>query len=751
MSDKEVVFKGKIIRCVYNTDEYKAYAIDVDRQIYPEIKFTKYGNAIISGDLHSLGEGIEYEVKAKGENTKNGYGYKVINIKRNKPNSALDMQLFLSEIITPQQAITLFDVYPDIVDMVINNKVDNIDLSKTKGIKEYTFNLIKEKIIENFCLVELVAEFQGLLSLTMIKKLYEKYTSIQKIRIEMQNNPYKCLCGLARVGFKTADSLLLEIDKSSKDNVTKGEKPIIDFKFDLQTSSQRCLACVLFLLEENENNGNTKMNIVDLKAQCEKLVPSCSHHFINIIKDNNIYYSKEELVVALKDTYDIESYIASNILQGLKYNKTWNYNYEDYRNISEFPLTDEQVSAVEKLCKYNINILNGCAGVGKSQTTTSIIKMLVDNNKSFKLFSPTGKAAKVLSEYTKHQATTIHRGLGYIPPNNWTYNIEHKLDCDVLIIDEFSMTDIFLFKRVIDAIDFSKTKLLIIGDNAQLPSVSCGNLLHDFMQSNIIPTTTLTKVFRYSDGGLMKVATDVRECKKYLNKNELQTCTFFGNNKDYAFINISTDLIVKNTIALYQKLLSQGYTINDIQVLSAYNKGECGSTVLNNHIQKIANKNYGVDGIKNGNVTYYKDDLVIQKVNNYKAKLYVSNDWCFDDDDKQETFIANGETGVVTKVGMHDMIIDFDGTEVIYSRDDIQNIGLGYSISIHKSQGSSIKVVILLTPQAHTFMLNSNLIYVGLTRMREKCFHLGNVDTINQAIKKKENFNRLTFMKELLK
>lgn len=750
MKNKDVTFKGKVVRCTYNSESYKVFAVDVDRTVYPDIKFSKYGNAIISGDLHSLGEGIEYEIKAIEENTKHGYGYKVINIKRGKPNTALDMQMFLSEIISPQQAYVLFEVYPDIVDRVISNRLDDIDLNKTKGIKDFTFNLIKEKIINNFCLVELVTEFQGLLSITMIKKLYEKYTSVQKVRSEIKSNPYKSLCGLARVGFKTADSLLLEIDRASKENIKNGKPPIIDFQFDLKTSNQRCLACILYLLEENENNGHTKMDLIELKNQCEKLVPACSNHIIEAIKDSNIYYNKEKIEIALKSTYEIEKYIADNILKGIGINKTWNIDCEKYKNSSDISLTDEQVGAIKTLCNYNISILNGCAGTGKSATTASIIKMLIDNNKTFRLFSPTGKAAKVLSEYTGHEATTIHRGLGYKPPNEWEYGIDSKLSCDVLIIDEFSMVDIFLFKRVIDAIDFNVTKIVMVGDNAQLSSVSCGNLLHDFMQSDIIKTTTLTKVFRYGEGGLMKVATDVRECKKYLDKSNLQKCNFFGKNKDYAFINVGSDTIVKNAVALYQKLLTQGYTTNDIQVLTSYKKGNIGSLAINNSIQKIANKNYGSTGIKYGEITYYKGDIIIQNVNNYKAKIFVDDEWCSGKDEKSETFIANGETGFVVSIGLHNMVIDFDGVKVLYSREDLQTIGLGYSISIHKSQGSSIKVVILLTPKAHSFMLNSNLIYVGLTRMKEKCFHLGSVDTINKAIKKKENLNRHTFMQDLL-
>lgn len=747
----EVVFKGKVIRCTYNSDEYKVYAVDVDRNIYPNIKFTKYGNATITGNLHELGIGIEYEIRALEEHSKYGYGYKVLNIRRNKPNSSLDMQIFLSEILTPKQAQTLYEVYPDIVDRVMQNNLEDIDLNKLNGIKEFTFNIIKQKIIENFVLVDLVSEFQGILSLSMIKKLYEKYTSVQKVKSELKNNPYKCLCGLARVGFKTADSLLLEIDRVSKENKLNRKQPIIDFDFDLKSSEQRCLACIMYILEENKSSGHTKMNLIELKRQCEKLVPACSHHFINVIKHEDIYYNKEKLDVALKSTYDIELYIANRIKEALKINTIWDCDCEKYRNADGIELTDSQYNVLKKICKHNIIILNGSAGTGKSKTVASIIQLLDDNNKSFRLFAPTGRATKVLSEYTSRNATTIHRGLGYLPPNKWTYNEDYKLYCDVLIIDEFSMTDIFLFKKVLDAIDFNVTKLLLVGDNSQLPSVSCGNLLHDFMKSNIIPTTTLDKVFRYGEGGLMKVATDVRNCKQYLNKNSIEQCTFFGSNKDYVFINVDQTKIVKQTVALYQKLLSQGYRPEDIQVLTSYNKGDYGSVAINNHLQKVANKNYGTTGIKHGETTYYEGDLVIQTVNNYKAKIYVDDEWCFDLDDNDKRFIANGEIGKIIKIGMHDMIIDFDGTKIRYSREDLQGIKLGYSISIHKSQGGSAKVIILLTPRSHTYMLNSNLIYVGLTRMKEKCFHLGNVDTVNLAIKKKENFNRQTCMQELLK
>ena len=385
--------------------------------------------------------------------------------------------------------------------------------------------------------------------------------------------------------------------------------------------------------------------------------------------------------------------------------------------------------------------------------------MLKEHHKSFVLFAPTGKAAKVLSAYTNQTATTIHRGLGYNPSCTppWTINKDHTLKCDVVIIDEFSMVDIQLFDKVIDAIDFKTTKLLMIGDNAQLCSVGCGNLLHDFMETNLIPTTTLTKVFRYDEGGLMKCATDTRFCKTYLSSSMKSKMTTFGDNKDYTFVDLASEIIPQNVVALYKKLLDTGCNIENIQVLTAKNIGDCGTTALNNAIQKVANPNYGSEVyMKVGDTIYYEGDLVIQKVNNYKAELdtrYLSDEEKehYDNTDELPTaFVANGESGIIKEIYNSYVIIDFDNICVKYYRTDMNMVGLGYSITIHKSQGSGIDNVILCTPQSHIFMLNSNLIYVGLTRMRKRCFHLGTLSSVNQAIGKKANLTRHTFMQQLL-
>lgn len=749
MNEKQYKFKGVVTRCTYNTPDYKIYAMDVSKIDYPDIKQNKYNNVSILGELSDLTLGVEYEVTAEEQTNKYGTSYKVLNIRRDIPTTAEGTYLFLSEILTENQAKVLVEHYPDIIQKVKNNDLANIDLSKLKGIGAKTFEKIKDKIITNFALMELVIEFKNVLSMNIIKKIYDEYASIDKLKEKLKEQPYTTLTRISRIGFKTADSIVLQLQKEN----------IIDFGFDVKTSPDRCLSCMLYLLEENENEGHTKMNLADLRQQCLKIVPSCAEHFVDVIKDNNIYYNKENMEVSLRATYETEKYIADTILSNLKNdNNIWDFDVQKYKTVGEFKLSDEQMQILDVVCKNNIAILNGFAGAGKTASTQGIINMLKDNNKSFRLMSPTGRAAKVLHENTNEPASTIHRGLGYVPPNQWGYNELQKLHTDIVVVDEFSMVDIWLFKKLLDAIDFKYTKLLLIGDNAQLPSVSCGNLLHDFMEANIIPTVTLNKIFRYSSGGLMKVATDTRCCKSYLDNNMKNTATAFGDNKDYMFIDLSSEMITKNAVALYKKLLDNGSSIEDIQVLTAKNVGECGSVELNNMIQKVANPNYGSEvNMKVGDTTYYQGDLILQCVNNYKAELdvrHLSSDERFAmslNDEEPTAFVANGETGIIKEIYNTYIIVDFNGVHVKYYRNDMNMVKLGYAISIHKSQGGGFKTVILCTPQSHIFMLNSNLLYVGLTRMKEKLYHLGSLQSVNQAVKKKANLTRHTFMQDLLK
>ncbi len=736
-------------KCLYNTEEFKVYRIDVDLYKFPDIKPNKNNNITISGNFHNLAISVKYTVKATETNDKHGIGYKVSNIRRDKPQTVESSRVFLSEILTYTQVNSILNAYPDIIDKVIKNDLDDIDLSKTPYIKDATFDVIKRKIVENFCLIELIDKFNGLLEMSVLRKLHEKYPSVQKIVSELRSEPYKCLCGLARTSFKTADKILLDLDKASKKLIEEGNEPIIDFGCDLKTSKQREKACIMFCLEEEQKNGNTKMGIKELRLKCKTLAPACIEHFVDVVKnDEHIYFDMKSKVVALKSTYNIELFIADKIKEGLNSSIKWNFELDKYKDNG---LTDEQFSVLSMLCNNNIMILNGFSGAGKSFTTQTVLEMLNDNHKSYKIFSPTGRAAKVISNYCKYPASTIHRGLEFRPPNKWGYNKEFPLYSDVIIVDEVSMIDIYIMQKLLDAINFSKTKLLIIGDSAQIPSINAGNILHDMMSSKIIQTVTLTKIFRYGVGGLQTVATNTRESKKFLS--DTGKVEIFGEDKGYIFIPTTQAAIVNKLVQLYKKLLSDGFKADDIWVLSAYNKGQYGSVNINSKLQVLANsKSMFTKGMTIGEITFYKDDLVLNTSNNYKAKLYndIENHESDLQDEEKEVFIPNGEVGRIIKITDISMIINFDGLTVIYDKSEVIKLKLAYSISTHKSQGGQSKIVIILTPKAHSQMLNSNLIYVGQTRAQLKCYHLGDVTTVNRAIKEKVNFNRNTFLLELL-
>ena len=740
-NENTVLFSGVPVgEPFYENGDFKMYGFNVNDTEYPDIHHSKYGSVSVVGELPRLSIGTMYNVTAIEKfNSQYGYSYSVTNIQAEKPTDIFETQRFLEEILTYNQVSEITREYPNFIDMIMNGKEKEIDVSKLKGIGESSLQKIIDKVNANFKYSELLTEFDGLFSLATIKKLYETYTSTEMVKKKLQEDPYKFLTNIDKIGFKRADQIILKYERDGK---LLGVEPF-------KTSKQRCKAYINYSLKENLNNGNTCMDLLKLQKQCVNEVKDCAKYFVDCIKEDDIWYDRNRKLVTFKSVYNKEKFVADKLINALRTSNKYDFNADDFAKISDsVVLTDEQLQGLQNLSDYNVSMLIGFAGSGKTATTQAIIKMLEDNKKTYVLLAPTGKAGRVLSDYTQRTASTIHRGLNYSPMQGWGYNHDNPLTCDVVIVDEFSMVDIFLFYRLLDAIDFERTKLLIIGDAAQLSSVSAGNCLHDMLDSNSIPVAELTKVFRYSEGGLMTVATDCRNRKPYL-KDCANTVTQFGKNKDYTFVRSLDSNIVKNCLGLYKKLLSEGIKSDDIMVTSAYNIGDYGVVTLNNQLQKLANKNYGSDNcFKVGQTTYYLNDIVMQTINNYNSRVYdIKNDE-MDSDDK--IAIYNGESGRVVKILKWGIVIKFDAGYVFYNNKELQTCQLGYACTTHKSQGDSRDYVIILSPKAHTYMLTSNLIYVALTRTKNKCYQLGSEQVINRAVKKKDEERRNTMLAFLI-
>lgn len=728
------------------------YRIYAGKSNDEHIKYNSYYNVSILGNLPELSVGAEYDVIAIEEQKNGEPQYKVVSIKRKRPMNNEGVRLFLSEILTPSQVNQVMTHYPNIIDIVSEGKTNTIDVAKLYGIGNYIIKVIERKILENFKFAEIIAEFEGMLNFEILKKLSEKYTSIEEIKKEIKNNPYECLTKLNKVGFKIADKTILSFNKECKKKHKNGEKTPLLFDYDILTSKQRTTACIDYVLSENEENGHTKMITEDLIKEVRDLAPECFKNMVDVLKNKDKYVLQNPYV-ANKYTYDTEVYIADMLKFALndKNKIIWNFDTSKYQE--EFGLTDEQSNMLYNICNNNISVLNGAAGTGKTMTTKAIIKMLKDNNiYDYLLSAPTGKASKVLRHYTDEYTSTVHRMLGAKGSNQFEYNEMNKLKSQIIFVDESSMLDIFLTKHLFEAIDFTKTKLVFIGDSNQLPSVSCGNVFHDIIENNTIPKTSLTRVFRYGIGGISTIATNTRLMKKTI-EDANTTQSILGDDKAYVYFNISQDKMVKNMLALYKKLLETNSPEN-ISVLTSYNKGDYGTIILNNYLQAIANpksKNKEELFIKVVDTKYYLNDIIMQNVNNYKAIKFVNNinDSLYY---KYEAFIANGETGKIIEIDAQKQIavIQFDDVTVVYTVKQLFDCRLSYVCSIHKSQGSQNNIIILLTPKAHTYMLNSNLLYVGVTRATDRVYHFGELETFNKAVKIKENFNRMTWLKELL-
>jgi exodeoxyribonuclease V alpha subunit len=772
---KKIKFICEITNLIYQaTDgDYKIYAVDVDKDKYKDIKFTKsYDNVTIMGEMHELTLYSQYEVIAEEKLTNRGYAYNVKNIRRVKPTSQDAIREFLLEILTFNQVDVLLKAYPNIVDKVINNDLSDIDLNKTKGIKEYTFNVIKQKIEENFVFAELIDIFSGLINFKIIKKLHERFPSVQLIKEAIESNPYKTLCSLSMIGFKSADSILLKLEKEILDKKRQGEEVKVNFNIvDLKTSEDRCYGLIEYLLEDNMNNGNTRLKLTKLKNLIIKEAPEVINHLKNILKQDEFYIDKKTKTVGLQKIYDIEVYISKKIKECASINNKLNINNNDlekYKKIGEDFLTEQQFNGIINFVNYNISAIIGYAGVGKSFSTKAIINLIDDLNLTYAIFAPTGRASKVIAKYTKSSASTIHRGLGFYG-TNWKYGYNKglneedylKLNFDVIIVDETSMVDIFLMRQLLSAIDFKKTRLLFVGDSFQLPSVGAGNVFHDIIESNLITMTKLTEVFRYGVGGIDTVATKIRHGEEFIKSNN--EINIFGDDKAYIYLPISQEKIKKQMLGLYKKIIDSGVSPEDICVYTSYRKGDYGTIKLNRQLQMIANKNCGSKnritiGRADDETNYYIGDSVMQVVNNYKAEIYDENSLNgFGDYDltDKEAFISNGDMGKIINIGKDNhgqfLVIRFDDYDIKYHKNNlINNIRFAYSVTVHKSQGGKCRIAILLTPKAHTFMLNSNLIYVGATRAEEKVYHLGEPSVINRAIKKKANFDRDTYLQELL-
>lgn len=520
---------------------------------------------------------------------------------------------------------------------------------------------------------------------------------LKRFRDDLQANPYHVLIDICGMSFTYADNIIIRCHHAKPDAYC------------------RCQYAVYAVLQKNEMEGNTRMTDAKLAEGVFDIANGVMGHIVNVVKDDPlIHYEPSRHLVAFEQTYKDELLIADHIKARLARHEPIKHDIEQYRCDVDMELTDEQMSALRMVLDNDVCMVNGPAGSGKTSTTNAIIHMLEDRGVSYQLLAPTGIAAKMMRQYTGRPSMTCHMFL----LNSWKP--------DYIILDEASICSVHLLAILLSQIGY-EPKLVFIADNAQLASIQCGSLVQNMIDSGLIPRVELTKIFRYNSSGIVTMATDIRH-----GSCDHLTADF----PDYLFVPEDKNDPIGQVVEQYDRLIADGYSIDDIVVLCPFNK-RVGADAINAAISAKYNPNEPV----RKNSVIKLGDKVLNCKNNYHV-------------DGKDDMIANGDVGYLR-------CVEYDyttktNTVMVEFADGIKNVGSlsvlkqAYAMSTHKSQGSSAKAVIVLIDPMHGFMLSRNLLYTAVTRARERLVIVGDADTIRRGIKVEENTQRNTWLKEML-
>ncbi|MDD4069458.1 MAG: ATP-dependent RecD-like DNA helicase [Candidatus Izemoplasmatales bacterium] len=544
----------------------------------------------------------------------------------------------------------------------------------------------------------------------MAMRIYSFYGS--KTINTIKENPYILMEHIEGIGFKRADEIGLKIG----------------FQYD---SPLRVSAVIYYLLTEFMNKyGDTyleKEKLVDYTLTYLNSHPdyNCSRDLVEnqlvvLISSNKVIDLEDKL--ALSYLYNSEEYLAKKVLSINENNneiisKEDFYNLlSDFNDFSDISYTKAQIKAIYTALNNSFSIITGGPGTGKTTVIKGIIEIykLLRNNKldleKIKLAAPTGKAAKRLSEATNLKASTIHKLLGFDFEGTFKFDDYNELDAELLIIDEASMLDTVLAKKLFQAVNIN-TKVIMVGDSNQLPSVGPGDVLNNLISSTLFNVVELDVIHRQaSDSHIISLAYDI------LNKNIDEN--FFRNYDDKQFVNANDQNISYRVLERIKLLVDNGYDLlNDIQVLIPVYKGINGIDRMNSLIQSTFNSLNKDISVKFNDKEFWYNDKVMQLVN------------------QPEDNIMNGDQGIVIGITPNDeLIVDFSENIVKYSRKDLENLTLAYAVSIHKSQGSEFKAVILPLTKAYNIMLKRKLLYTAVTRAKENLILIGDFEAYKRGV-----------------
>ena len=551
----------------------------------------------------------------------------------------------------------------------------------------------------------------------------------------MRTNPYRVVDDIQGIGFLTADRIAQSM----------GIPPQSPFRI------QSGLAYVLY--QASNEQGHTYLprdilisqaaallkvesSLVEVQMQSMLLSKAFTNAYINdddAIFLTYMYSAEKEIAVKLQRQKDSakKSVDSTKSLSQI----------EDFENKFNIDFSNSQKAAVLSAMQEGVLIITGGPGTGKTTLINCILNLMENPEKTF-LAAPTGRAAKRMEEATGHEAKTIHRMLSFsAETGDFQHDEDMPLDCECLIVDEVSMIDVFLMRSLLRAIDHN-TRLILVGDADQLPSVGAGNVLKDILNSNVIPTCKLTEIFRQDENSSIVINAHKINHGEMPNVNK--------KNGDFFMLQSqSAEQTASTIVSLCAKRLPN--YLNDengdanIQVLAPTKKGACGVNRLNKLLQEALNpKRKDALEINYNDITFRKGDKVIHTRNNYQIEWETN-------DGESGTGVFNGDIGYIINVYEEGLTVCFDESKLVdYEYKQLEDLDLAYCLSVHKSQGSEFSAVVMPVIGGPPMLMTRNLFYTAMTRARKLVVLVGYMSAVESMINNEYISSRYTSLEEQL-
>lgn len=728
------IIKGYVEHIVYQSDN--GYTVFHMISEGDEITCVGTMKGLTVGEtIEAEGEGISHPVY--------GSQFKIVSYKVIPPEDAESMRRYLASGAIKGVGASLADriIKKFGADTFRIMEEEPERLAEVKGISERIAREISAQMEEKKELRSALVYLQQFgISNTLAVKIYQEYQD--RLYQVMQTNPYRLAEDISGVGFKMADEIAAKIGIHTD-------------------SDYRISSGVLYVLMMALQEGHTYLPKEILLERSKQLlgVEQTAVELVlsNMMMDKKIIIKqREEGVMVYAFRYFYMELNCARMLHELNTSveyispvqeKKLLQEIEDLSDQEGIVLDELQTKAVLESIKNGLFILSGGPGTGKTTTINMMIKYFEQQGMDILLGAPTGRAAKRMTEATGYEARTIHRMLelnGALEEDNrgarFERNMENPLEADVIIIDEMSMVDLPLFQALLQAIP-SGTRLILVGDVDQLPSVGPGQILRDLIRSQCFPVVVLDRIFRQA------ATSDIVINAHLINKG--LNISLDNKSRDFFFlVRNDVNVIYKHMIQLIREKLPKyvNADIMDIQVLTPMRKGTLGVEQLNQVLQQYLNP---PDSSKKehqaGSTIFREGDKVMQIRNNYQLEWEIVSRYNIPIDKGIGVF--NGDVGRILEIRPHaeQVVVEFEeGRKVTYPFSGLDELELAYAITIHKSQGSEYPAVIMPLLTGPRMLFNRNLLYTGVTRARNCVTILGSKETLEDMIANGSQHQRYT-------